>query len=247
MIDADALRLRIQRLGPWYHNIDLGAGVGTNPTRADYPRNRWETIEPFIPVNLHGKRVLDIGCNGGYFSIEMKRRGADSVIGIDTSAAALAQARFAAAHLGVDVDFRKLSVYEIGSLGGSFDVVLFMGVLYHLRHPLLALDHISSVCTGVAFVQSIIRGPAEPVEVLEDYPENEWRHLEQPAYPKLYFVEQQYAGDPTNWWIPNREGLLAMIRSAGFASIWPTRDDELFVCYRQETCPPPRPRSGAVA
>src|SRR5690606_34190230 len=93
-----------------------------------------------IPVDLTGKTVLDIGCNAGFYSIEMKRRGADRVLGIDFDEAYLAQARFAAEVAGTPIEFRKLSVYDVGALNEAFDLVLFMGVLYRLRHLLLALD-----------------------------------------------------------------------------------------------------------
>ncbi len=101
---------------------------------------KWQRFAHAIPPDLTGKTVLDIGCNGGFYSIEMKRRGAERVLGIDFDDDYLAQARFAAEVTGLDIEFRKLSVYDVGALGERFDIVLFMGVLYHLRHPLLALD-----------------------------------------------------------------------------------------------------------
>jgi tRNA (mo5U34)-methyltransferase len=79
--------------------------------------------------------VLDIGCNGGFYAIEMKRRGADRVVGIDQEATYLAQARFAAEVTGADIELQQLSVYDVAKLGEKFDLVLFMGVLYHLRYP----------------------------------------------------------------------------------------------------------------
>src|SRR5947207_4525807 len=125
---------QVRGLGEWFHNIDLG-GVETAPEHflGDFPRVKWERFQHAIPADLRGKSVLDIGCNGGFYSIEMKRRGAHRVLGIDFDERYLAQAHFAADALGLDIEFRKLSVYDVHKLGEQFDIVLFLGVFYHLR------------------------------------------------------------------------------------------------------------------
>ena len=105
-----------------------------------------------------------------------------------------------------------------------------MGVLYHLRHPLLALDLIHEHVARDMFVfQSMQRGSAgvEPLE--SDYPFWETEHFDEPGYPKLHFVEQRYADDPTNWWIPNRACVEAMLRSAGF-EIVAQPEEEVYIC-----------------
>src|SRR5581483_8941817 len=137
----DELRAQIETLGPWFHNLTLG-GVATAPTHflGDYPTVKWRRFEAALPKDLSGCRVLDVGCNAGFYALEMKKRGASRVLGIDSDPRYLAQARFAASYLGADIEFRELSVYEVARLEERFDIVLFMGVLYHLRHPLLALD-----------------------------------------------------------------------------------------------------------
>jgi len=147
---AAELRRQADALGPWFHNIDLGDGVWTAPDHflGDYPGVKWRRFADALPADLTGKSVLDIGCNGGFYAIAMKRRGAARVLGLDSDERYLAQARFAAARLGHDIEFRNLSVYDVGALGERFDVVLFMGVLYHLRHPLLALDLIREHVAG---------------------------------------------------------------------------------------------------
>ncbi len=144
MTDAwtqDRVRQRAAELGPWFHNMEL-SGVQTAPEHflGDYPAVKWRHFADAIPADLTGKTVLDIGCNGGFYSMEMKRRGADRVVGIDFDDDYLAQARFAASVEGLDIEFRQMSVYDVAQLGERFDVVFFIGVLYHLRHPLLALD-----------------------------------------------------------------------------------------------------------
>jgi tRNA (mo5U34)-methyltransferase len=178
--------------------------------------------------------VLDIGCNGGFYSIEMKKRGAERVLGIDFDDEYLAQARFAAQVTGLDIEFRKLSVYDVGSLRERFDVVLFMGVLYHLRHPLLALDLIREHVAGDLFVfQSMQRGSKEVEPVEENYTFWQTEHFDKPSYPKMHFIEHRYADDPTNWWAPNAACVEAMLRSSGF-EIVRHPEDEVYVCRRAE-------------
>src|SRR5215210_3723040 len=160
-LSPDDIRNRAEALGPWFHNIELIGGVWTAPNHflGDYPAVKWRSFADAIPRDLTGKSVLDIGCNGGFYSIEMKRRGAERVLGVDCDDEYLAQARFAAGVMGLDIEFRKLSVYDVGALAEKFEVVLFMGVLYHLRHPLLALDLIRRNVTKDLFVfQSMQRG-----------------------------------------------------------------------------------------
>ncbi|WP_245518613.1 methyltransferase domain-containing protein, partial [Mesorhizobium sp. M1C.F.Ca.ET.188.01.1.1] len=115
-------------MGPWFHNMEL-AGVETAPDHflGNYPLIKWRKFADAIPTDLSGKSVLDIGCNAGFYSIEMKKRGADRVLGIDFDQAYLAQARFAAEIADCDIEFRELSVYDVASLGERFDIVLFMG------------------------------------------------------------------------------------------------------------------------
>jgi tRNA (mo5U34)-methyltransferase len=227
----DEIENQVRRLGPWFHNLDL-AGVQTAPEHflGDYPRVKWQRFAHAIPDNLADKTVLDIGCNGGFYSIEMKRRGAARVVGIDSDNDYLLQARLAAEICGVDIELRKLSVYDVGALAEKFDVVLFMGVLYHLRHPLLALDLIRRHVAKDLFVfQSMQRGSNEVASLEDDY--EFWNEdvFEKPGFPRLCFIEKKYSGDPTNWWVPNRACSEAMLRSAGF-TIEANPEAEVYVC-----------------
>ncbi|WP_270937047.1 TIGR04290 family methyltransferase [Falsiroseomonas oryzae] len=232
-LGVEEIRRRAAALGPWFHNIDLG-GVRTAPDHflGDYPAVKWRGFAHAIPADLTGRSVLDIGCNGGFYSIEMKRRGAARVLGIDSDEDYLAQARFAAEATGCDIEFRRLSVYDLGALGERFDLVLFMGVLYHLRHPLLALDLIHEHVAGDLLVfQSMQRGSAEVAPLREDYDFFETAPFDAPAWPKLHFVERRYAHDQTNWWVPNRACAEAMLRSAGFA-VTAHPEPEVYLCRR---------------
>jgi tRNA (mo5U34)-methyltransferase len=233
---AQEIRERVEALGPWFHNIQLGE-VWTAPEHflGDYPNVKFQRFAPHLPKDLSGNSVLDIGCNAGFYSMEMKRRGADRVLGIDSDDHYLAQARFAAQALGYDnIEFRNHSVYDVGGLGERFDVVIFMGVLYHLRHPLLALDLIREHVAGDMLIfQSMQRGSAEVMELKEDYAFGDTAVFDESGYPKLHFVEREYARDWTNWWVPNRACAEAMLRASGF-SIETRAEDEVYICRRAE-------------
>ena len=224
--DPTALREEVARLAPWYHNIDLGGGIRTAPDHflGDYPRFKFERFAHALPADLTGKSVLDIGCNAGFYSVEMKRRGARRVVGIDSDERYLAQARLACAALGYDgIEFRLLSVYDVAALGERFDLVIFMGVLYHLRHPLLALDLIREhVAADMLLFQTLQIGSDETMAVPADHPFHVPgtfdipAYFDDPRYPKLHFIEREYAHDWTNWWAPNRAASEALLRAAGF-------------------------------
>jgi tRNA (mo5U34)-methyltransferase len=228
---SDAIEQRIAELGEWFHNLDLrGHQTAPHHFLGDYPAVKWRSFAGSIPADLHGRTVLDVGCNGGFYSIEMKRRGADRVVGIDSDERYLAQARFAAEMSDVAVDFRQLSVYDVAMLRERFDLVLFMGVLYHLRHPLLALDLMHEHVTRDLLVfQSLMRGSPAAEALGRNYPFTETAIFDRPGYPRLHFVEHAYSNDPTNWWIPNRAAAEAMLRSAGY-EVLEHPEAEVFIC-----------------
>src|SRR5690242_1881668 len=169
---TEEIRRRIEDLGQWFHHLEL-VGVQTAPDHflGDYPRIKWQQFSASIPEDLTGKSVLDVGCNAGFYSLEMKRRGAERVVGIDTDERYLAQARFAAKVNNAAIEFRNLSVYRVADLCEQFDLVLFMGVLYHLRHPLLALELLHEyVAADLMVTQSLLRGSKESANVPGDFP-----------------------------------------------------------------------------
>lgn len=211
----DELRERIDALGPWFHDLDL-RGVHTAPEHplGDFLTDLWTQIEPAFPADMSGQTVLDIGCNAGFYSLRLHERGA-RVTGIEHDPHYLAQARFAAEQLGADIDYHLLDVYDVDRLGRRFDYVLFMGVFYHLRYPLFALDKVARLPRKRLVMQSMLRGAPGVAQVAADYPISETQIFDNPHFPAMYFLEHRYAGDPTNWWVPNEAAMEAMLRSAG--------------------------------
>lgn len=228
--ERQEIERRIEELGEWFHNINLH-GVATAPNHflGDFPNIKWKYLSSSIPEDLSGASVLDLGCNAGFYSIEMKRRGAGQVVGVDVDDRYLNQARFAAAVLGLEIEFNKLSVYEAASIPGQFDYVLFMGLFYHLRYPLYALDNIVKKVKGTLIFQTMIRGSEETQLSKENYDFWEKDIFAHPDFPRVYFVEHSYADDPTNWWIPNASAAEAMLRSSGLEIVGHP-ETEIWIC-----------------
>jgi tRNA (mo5U34)-methyltransferase len=186
--------------GSWWHSIDLGGGLitcGVHPIeelRDNYARFN-------LPENLRGRSVLDIGCWDGFYSFEAERHGAN-VTSVDCwRPDNFFKAREA---LKSRAEFHELSVYEVTKARlGSFDIVFFLGVLYHLRHPLLALEQVCEVTRDFAIIETHVIDDIFPTE-----------------HPVMEFYEfDDLGGQYDNWWGPNVECLTRMARSAGFARV----------------------------
>ncbi len=215
------LQTRLRNAGPWFHNLCIH-GVQTAPEHflGDYPFVKWRYLSEALPADLSGKSVLDIGCNAGYYSIELKRRSAARVLGIDTEELYLNQARIARDELGLEIEYDHCSAYDVLSIPEQFDIVLFMGLFYHLRYPLYALDRVvQKVKPGGTLVFQTLYRPHSEVEaatpVAPDYPFWEQEIFTDPTFPQMRFFEHRFSGDETNWWVPNRGAVEAILRSAG--------------------------------
>ena len=189
----------------WWHSFELPDGTridGVNTVEGLQHR-----ISRFpIPEDLHGKRVLDIGAWDGWFSFEMERRGAE-VMAVDN----WDNPRFHQVHalLQSRVDYRQLDMYELAPERiGRFDIVLFMGVLYHLKHPLLALERVCALTTEMAAVDSfILREHHLPDQEVDTQP------------VMAFYENDEFAGQTDNWVAPSQACLLAFCRTAGFARV----------------------------
>ncbi|HZQ61962.1 MAG TPA: TIGR04290 family methyltransferase [Casimicrobiaceae bacterium] len=228
-----ARRREIDALGPWFHNLHLPDGSQTAPTHfigGDFPMFKWREIAPAIPKKLNGWRVLDVGCNAGFYSFELARRGA-SVVGIDVEPLYLRQARWAAEQfgLGAQVEFRQMEVYDIARSSEQFDLVWFMGVFYHLRYPLLALDLLAQRTRRLMMFQTLTMPGDSVYDNTHDHPIHERTPLLESGWPKMAFIEHRFAGDPTNWWVANHAGVEAMLRSSGL-KVKARPGHEMYLC-----------------
>lgn len=208
----------IEALGPWFHNLHLPDGSQTAPGHAlgDFPAFKWRELAPHIPDDLSGWRALDVGCNAGFYSFELARRGA-RVVGIDVEPLFLRQARWAAREFGLDgrVEFQQCQVYDIARSAATYDLVLFMGVFYHLRYPLLALDILAQRTTRRMVFQTLTMPGDDVVDTTVDPDIDDRQVFLEPGWPRLAFIENRFSGDITNWWAPNHAAVEAMLRSAG--------------------------------
>lgn len=229
----------IRALAPWFHNLHLPDGTQTHPEHplGDFPRFKWQKLARFLPEDLTGVTVLDIGCNAGFYSLELARRGAD-VTAYDIDEHYLAQARWAASvyELSHRVHFEQRGVYELSDSTRRWDIVLFLGVLYHLRYPLLGLDIVSRCVKKTLILQSLTAPGAEIELPPEDFELQDRERLTRPGWPKLAFIERNMAGDCTNWWAPNRACLEAMLRSTGMRVV-AQPEDEFYIAERDSDSP----------
>lgn len=175
--------------------------------------------------------MLDIGCNAGFYSFELARLGA-KVTAIDADPRYLRQAEWAAREFGLreQIEFRQSQVYDLARLDESYDLVWFMGVLYHLRYPMLALDLIARKTKRLLVFQALTIPGDEKVDTPEDLPMDRRDRLREEGWPKMAFVEHRLAGDPTNWWVPNQAGVEAMLQSSGF-TIAGRPGHEIYLCH----------------
>lgn len=217
----------------WWHSFELPDGTrieGANPLEGQKRR-----IAQFpIPDDLRGKRVLDIGAWDGWFSFEMERRGAE-VMAVDN----WDNPRFREMHalLRSRVDYRQMDMYDLTpDRIGRFDIVLFMGVLYHLKHPLLALERVCALTTGIAAVDSfVLREKHQPGEQVEKRPIME------------FYETNEFGGQTDNWVGPSLPCLLAFCRTAGFARVElqsVIEHSACVACYRKWEPPRANARSG---
>lgn len=225
---------KIKDLEPWFHNIHLPDGQQTAPDHflGDFPAFKWNNIKDSIPNDLTGWKVLDIGCNAGYYSIELAKRGAE-VTGIDLDKHYLKQARWTAEQFGLDnkITFKEMQVYDLAHSSEEYDLICFMGVFYHLRYPLLAMDILSQKTRKMMVFQTLSLPGTEEMDIPDDVEFHKREVMKKDAWPKMAFIENKLAGDPTNWWAPNHQGIISMLRSCGF-KVTAMPEDETYVAEK---------------
>lgn len=229
----------IKELAPWFHNLHLPDGRQTAPNHplGDFPSFKWQQIAPSIPQDLSGWEVLDVGCNAGYYTLELAKRGA-KVLGIDVDPHYLKQAAWAARQYGLDqqIELQQMQVYDLARVDRKFDLIWYMGVLYHLRYPLLSLDILSQKLKGMMVFQTLTMPGTDKADIPGDLDINEREKMLEEGWPKMAFIENKLAGDVTNWWAPNATAIEAMMRSCGL-KVTARPGHEIYIC-EQDTCNP---------
>jgi tRNA (mo5U34)-methyltransferase len=212
--DAQEAQRLIEAHPHWYHQIEVAPGVvtpGVNDSQMVL-----DALQ--LPESLEGMRVLDIGARDGFFSFECERRGAAEVVAIDYLTPEETGFPIARELVGSQVQMRQANVYDLSPEEyGCFDLVLFLGVLYHLRDPMLALDRIAEISTGKVIVEThaiddaVLVGPGEFKPLAAISPELE-------SIPIMQFYPgDSLNNDPSNAWAPNQACLRAMLEESGFA------------------------------
>lgn len=212
----------LKRLEPWFHRIDLGDGLFTKTESVmgepiDHPLGPWQTIQKLLPRDLSGKTLLDVGCNAGFYAFEARRRGASRVLGVDGQRQHVRQGLFVRKVLGLEVEFRRLNVYELSPRTvGQFDITLALGLLYHLKHPILALENLYQVTKEILVIETAIMPP-------ERTPESFVHPLgdKQMLLHTLALVENPIDAKEQvfNWFLPGVEALKALLRTTGFDEV----------------------------
>jgi tRNA (mo5U34)-methyltransferase len=229
----------IEALGPWFHNLHLPDGRQTAPNHSlgDFPTFKWNEIAPHIPRDLTGWRVLDIGCNAGFYTFKLAERGAH-VTAIDSDPRYLGQAHWAAEQFdfGDRIEFREMQIYDLARTDEQYDLIWFMGVLYHLRHPLLALDILRRRAKRLMVLQTLSMPGNDVADPPQDIALSDRNLMLDAGWPKMAFIEHKLREDITNWWAPNRACVEAMLRASGFA-VKGKIADETYLCEAAHALP----------
>jgi tRNA (mo5U34)-methyltransferase len=237
----DEKRAGVERLQPWFHRIDLGdavvtKGVSVAGEAPDHPLPTWKVISEALPADLTGLSVLDVGCNAGFYSVEAKRRGAARVLGIDAQRHQVRQASFVARALGLPMEFRRMSVYDLSpETVGVFDVTLALGLVYHLKHLVQGLERLHSVTRDLLILETAVLLP-------ELVPTNPVPYVNGPLtrslHPMGYVENSPDAKEAVfNWFVPSVGAMGAMLSDTGFDDVHCVAtpgDRAVFVCRKRE-------------
>jgi len=221
-MSPEQLQQKIDSLAPWFHCIDLGGGVKTKTHSAagepvDHPLETWQKIGRCLPADLAGKSVLDVGCNAGFYAIEAKRRGAARVLGVDAQRHHVRQALFVRRVLGLDIDYRRMSVYDLSRKSiGQFDITLALGLIYHCKHLILALEKLYEVTKELLIIETAIL----PQESLAWVEEQASRGADETWHPLAYTQNLPERKEHVfNWFLPGLDALQAILTDVGFDEV----------------------------
>ncbi len=222
IMTREEILAELKRLEPWFHSIELGGGITTKTESVmgepvDHPHRPWQVIQQCLPRDMRDKSLLDVGCNAGFYSFEAKRRGAARVLGVDGQRQHIRQALFVRKVLGLDLEFRRMNVYELDrQVIGQFDITLALGLIYHLKHLVLALENLYKVTRETLIIETAIMPPERtPASFTHPLGETQMRlHALALVKNPQAAKEQVY-----NWFLPSVEALEALLGNTGFDSI----------------------------
>ncbi len=209
----------VKRLQPWFHCIDLGDSIKTKTVGewgepADHPLPTWKIISACLPADLTGKTVLDVGCNAGFYSVAAKRRNASRVLGVDAQRAQVRQARFVRRVLGLDIDYQRISVYDLDPRQlGQFDITLALGLIYHCKHLVLALEKLFHITKTLLILETAVL-PQKGNQIVHNLGPETVLHSLACVENAPSAKEQVY-----NWFIPSVGAIVALLRNVGFQDI----------------------------
>jgi tRNA (mo5U34)-methyltransferase len=241
-MNANEIRAGVLALEPWFHQIDLGQGIltksrpaATEPT--NHPAATWQIIKRFLPDDLSGRSVLDVGCNAGFYAIEAKRRNAGRVVGIDSKRHHICQARFVARVLGLDLEYQRMSVYQLSEDRiGKFDVTLALGLIYHCKHLVLALQKLFEVTSDLLILESEVLFPSPS---FESY--GPTLGIGRRLHALAYVENDPSLGEAVgNWFIPSADSLKALLADVGFVDIKVVSEANaraVIICRRPQLTP----------
>ena len=218
-MNSEEIQKQLASLAPWFHCIDLGNGIKTKTHSAatepvDHPAGTWAKISRCLPADLSNKSVLDVGCNAGFYAIESKRRNAFRVLGVDSQRHHIRQALFVRRVLGLDIEYRRMSVYDLSSRSvGQFDITLALGLIYHCKHLVLALERLFDVTKETLILETAIlplgKTPKSFVEKAAGG--------DAVLHPLVFAENPPDMKEPTyNWFLPSVNALNALLLNVGF-------------------------------
>jgi tRNA (mo5U34)-methyltransferase len=212
-IDKETIMKKVAEIPFWWHNIELGYGI---VTPGHYWNGRFDILQLLLEKldlskDLSGKSVIDIGAWDGFFSFEAEKRGASRVLAIDNFYRMEKEGKFldmgnkgfeiAKEILASKVQYKIMDVLDLTpETVGMFDITLCLGVIYHVKNPILALEKVASITNEMVIIESCFINKGGNI-------------------PLAQFIKTEFQGDPTVWWIPNRACLEAMVRRVGFQKV----------------------------
>ena len=216
------IEVGINQLNPWFHKIELPHGLTTKTETSfgepeDHPLSTWKYVRQVLPDNLSGKRVLDIGCNGGFYALEANKRGAE-VLGVDARRFHVRQASFAAHALGLhNIRFSRRSLYELDpATDGTYDIVLALGLIYHLKHLVSGMEILYDMCSELLILETAVLLTPEQTALSSSPEEN----AQEEGLSLDYTKNDPFSGEAAaNWFIPSARTVKAMLEDIGFVDV----------------------------